>query len=185
MSVRYVFDKRQSQFTVQAFKTGLLSTFGHSPTFAVGDYSGEARFGAGGLASFSLELTVVADSLSLLDRVGVTDRREIESRMRDDVLETRAHPEIRYRAERLADERIAPGRYRIRIGGPLSLHGVTHPHQIDAELTVFNDALQLRGGCALRLSDYQIKPVSALAGAIKLKDELQLTFDLNAPKEET
>jgi polyisoprenoid-binding protein YceI len=185
LSVRYVFDATQSQFTVQAFKTGLLSTFGHSPIFAVSDYSGEARFGSSGLASFSLELTVVADSLVLLDRVSQADRREIESRMRDDVLDTRACPEIRYRAERLADERLAAGRYRLRIGGPLTLHGVTHPHQVVAELTVFEDAVRLRGSCALKLSDYQIKPVSALAGAIKLKDELQLVFDLNAHKAET
>ena len=187
MSARYVFDKAdgRSTFTVQAFKTGLLSTFGHSPTFAVRDYAGEARFGDGGLASFAIELRVVADSLALLDRVGDADRREIESRMREDVLETRSFPEISYQAERLSDERISAGRYRVWIGGGLSVHGVTRPYQLDVELTVFEDALQIRGDCALRLSNFQIKPVSALAGAIKLKDELRVVFDLLAPKETT
>lgn len=187
MSARYVFNKssNQSIFTVQAFKTGLLSTFGHSPTFAVRDYSGEARFGEGGLASFAIELSIVADSLSLLDQVGDADRREIESRMRDDVLETKSFPEISYQAERLADDRISAGRYRVRIGGPLSIHGVTRPHKVDVDLTVFDDAIQLRGDCAVRLSDFQIKPVGALAGAIKLKDELRIAFDLFAAKETT
>jgi polyisoprenoid-binding protein YceI len=185
VSARYVFDKAAGTFTAQAFKTGLLSPFGHSPTFAVRDHSGEARFGAGGLADLHLELTIVADSLSLLDRVSDADRREIENRMRVEVLETQSFPEIRYQADRLSDERIAAGRYRLRIGGPLSLHGASRPHQIDVELTVYDDALQIRGETSVRLSDYQIRPVSALAGAIKLKDEVRLAFDLSIPKEET
>ena len=31
----------ESRFTIQAFARGALSAFGHSPTFAVSDYSGE------------------------------------------------------------------------------------------------------------------------------------------------
>ena len=105
-------------------------------------------------------MKIVAASLSLLDQVGDADRREIETRMRDDVLETKSFPEITYKAERLADERISAGRYRVRVGGRLSLHGAARPHQLDLDLTVFDDALQIRGDCVLRLSDFQIKPVS-------------------------
>lgn len=187
MSARYVLDKNdgRSRFTVQAFKAGLLSAFGHSPTFAARDYSGAARFGEGGLASFAIDLDVVADSLALLDQVSDADRLEIETRMRDDVLESRSFPEITYKAERLADERLSPGRYRVRLGGPLTVHGVTRPHQVDVDLTVFDDAIRLRGESALRLSEFRIKPVGALAGAIKLKDELRVAFDLLASKETT
>jgi polyisoprenoid-binding protein YceI len=117
--------------------------------------------------------------------VSDADRREIEGRMRDAVLESSAFPEIRYRADRLSDERLAAGRYRLRIGGPLLLHGASQSHQVDVELTVYDDALQIRGESVVRLSDFHIKPVRALAGAIKLKDEVRLTFDLTASKQET
>ena len=40
MTARYRLDPGQSRFTVQAFATGMLSFFGHSPTFAVRDFSG-------------------------------------------------------------------------------------------------------------------------------------------------
>ena len=46
------------------------------------------------------------------------------------------------------------------------------------ELQVFDDGLRLRGECPLRLSDYRIRPVTALGGTIRLKDELKLSFDL-------
>jgi hypothetical protein len=42
--VRYTLDPASSRFTVQAFATGLLSALGHSPTFAVREFTGEWRF---------------------------------------------------------------------------------------------------------------------------------------------
>ena len=42
--------------------------------------------------------------------------------------------------------------------------------------------VRLTGESTLRLSDYRIRPVTALAGAIRLNDELRLVFDLVAWK---
>lgn len=185
MAIRYRFDPEKGRFTIQAFATGLLSSLGHSPTFAVRDYAGDARFGGGEIRGLELELIIYSDSLELTDRVGPVDRREIEDRMRRDVLETAVYPEIRFQAAHLADEAIAPGRFRLRIGGPLALRGVSRPQQIELELLLFKDGLGLRGGCSLRPSEFGIKPVTALAGAIRLKDELKLSFDLVAHEEES
>ena len=55
---------------------------------------------------------------------------------------------------------------------------MTLPHQIVAELLVFSDGLRLRGEDSLRMSDYRIRPVTALGGAIKLRDDLHLAFDI-------
>jgi polyisoprenoid-binding protein YceI len=184
MAARYRIDPRRSRFTVQAFATGALSFFGHSPTFAVRDYAGAIRFEGGHVAGLVLELTVRADSLALEDRVGESDRREIEERMRRDVLETAAHPEIAFRAARPAVEEVARGRYQLGIGGDLSLHGVTRPIRVSAELTVFEDGVQLRCGCPLRMPDFGIRPVTALGGTIRLKDEVQVALDLAAVLEE-
>ncbi len=178
MAARYKFDPGQSRFTVQAFATGLLSALGHSPTFAVRDFSGGARFDGDEVRGMLLELTVRADSLDLLDKVKDSDRREILDRMRRDVLETSTCPEISYQSADVTSEPIAPGRFRVRIGGRLTLHGTTQTQPVDAEAQIFGDGLRLIGGSFLRLSDYRIKPVTALAGAIKLKDEVKVTFDL-------
>ena len=81
---------------MQAFAGGLLSAFAHSPTFAVREFSGEVRLGDT-VEGLELELTVNAGSLELEDRVSASDRREIEARMRGEVLETSAYREIAYR----------------------------------------------------------------------------------------
>jgi polyisoprenoid-binding protein YceI len=178
MAARYKFDPGQSRFTVQAFAAGLLSALGHSPTFAVRDFSGRARFEGDEVRGMVLELTVRADSLDLLDNVKDADRREILERMRRDVLETSTYTEIAYQSADVTSEPIAAGRFRVRIGGRVTLHGTTQTQPVDAEVQIFGDGLRLIGGCPLRLSDYRIRPVTALAGAIKLKDELKVAFDI-------
>jgi hypothetical protein len=45
-------------------------------------------------------------------------------------------------------------------------------------LVVYDDGVRLAGASRLLLSEYGIRPVTALGGAIKLKDELKVSFDL-------
>jgi polyisoprenoid-binding protein YceI len=180
MGDRYQIDPGRSRFTVQAFAGGVLSFFAHSPTFAVRDYAGTMDFEAGAIDGLRVAVTVATGGLELVDQVKAADRAEIETRMRGEVLEIATYPEIRYEAAVLAGERASAGQYRLRLGGPLALHGVTRDHQVVAELLIFDDGVRLRGQCPLRLSEFRIKPVTALAGAIKLKDELKVSFDLAA-----
>jgi polyisoprenoid-binding protein YceI len=121
----------------------------------------------------------------LVDRVSPADRRDIEGRMRTEVLEPARYPEIRFQSTDVLVTPTAQGRYQLRMGGRLSLHGVTLPHPIDADLLVFSDGLRLRGDSSLRMSEYRIRPVTALGGAIKLKDDMRLVFDMGALPEES
>jgi polyisoprenoid-binding protein YceI len=180
MSERFRFDPSRGRCTVQAFATGMLSALGHSPTFAARNYRGEMSFQEGRIDGLAIDLTIPADSLELLDKVGDADHREINERMRRDVLEASSYPDINYHASDVPAEPIAQAEYWLHIGGQLTLHGVTHSRPVEANLKVFLDAVQLRGECSLLLSDHRIKPVTALGGAIKLKDELYVTFDLVA-----
>ena len=167
-----------SQFTVQAFASGMLSFLGHSPSFAVRDFTGAVAFEGDTINAMRLELTVRADSLELLDKVSASDRREIESAMRRDVLETAAHPEITFVSTEVSGAEAARGHYRACVAGQLSLHGVTQPHAVNAEVLLFADGTRLQGESVLRLSDYRIRPVTALGGTIRLKDELKVAFNL-------
>ncbi len=175
---RYRLGPELSQFTVQAFASGMLSFLGHSPTFAVRDFTGSVAFAGGTIDTMRLELAVRAASLELLDKVRPSDRREIEGMMRGDVLEAEAYPEVRFVSEEVAGGPVAQGHYRARIAGRLSLHGVTQPHAVNAEVLHFADGVRLRGESLLRLSDYRIRPVTALGGTIRLKDEVKVAFNL-------
>jgi hypothetical protein len=43
--------------------------------------------------------------------------------------------------------------------------------------------LHVAGDFSVRQSDYEIKPVSAAGGAVKMKDEIKLSFDIIARKD--
>ena len=88
-----------------------------------------------------------------------------------------------FQSTEIKSTKIAEGWYRLGIAGKLSLHGVTNPHQVDAQLRVREDDLLLSGDCRVLQSTYRIKRVSALGGTITLKDELKLTFELVGSKQ--
>jgi polyisoprenoid-binding protein YceI len=182
MMVRYTLDLASSRFTVQAFAGGMLSGLGHSPTFAIRAFTGELRFTPETFADASFHLTVRADSLTVTDSVSPKDRADIEGRMRLEVLETAVYPEIDYHAAEITADRVADNWYRLRLKGELRLHGVKRAQPVDAQVRILEDQVRLSGQCALLLSAYRIKPVSALGGLIKLKDELKLDFDLAGEK---
>jgi polyisoprenoid-binding protein YceI len=100
------------------------------------------------------------------------------------VLETTAFPEIVFQSSDVSATKITEGWYRLGIAGKLSLHGVTSVHRADAQLRVNEDDLVLSGDCPLVQSAYRIKRVSAVGGMITLKDELKLTFELVARRQD-
>src|SRR3954465_5774965 len=142
---RYRLDNKTSRFTVKAFATGLLSFAAHSPTFLATDVQGTIDVEADDLSRMKVEVTVNADSLEIIDHVSAADQREIEGRMRREVLETGRYPEIVFRSTEVSLSPIARGRHHIRMIGPLSLHGVTHRFQVEGEFVVYDDALRIRG----------------------------------------
>jgi hypothetical protein len=50
-------------------------------------------------------------------------------------------------------------------------------------ITTQGEILRAVGEFSLRQSDYEIKPVSAVGGAVRVKDELKCSFDISARKQ--
>lgn len=181
-TVRYTLDTGVSRFTVRAFASGMLSAFGHNPTFAVRQYSGEVQFNPETPEATSLQITIKAASLEVADNISDKDRRDIESEMRDRVLEIAKYPEIVYECSRVTVNKTGDGQYSVSLNGNLTLHGVTRGQSVSAKVAVTGDLLRAFGECSLRQSDYNIKLVSAMGGGLKVKDEVKLSFDLAARK---
>lgn len=182
-AVRYRIDPKQSRFAVQAFAEGFLSVFGHNPTIAICGFGGDARFVPDTLGEASLLMLVEAGSLAVVGDASEKDRLEIERATREDVLEVARYPEIVFMSESVSADQIGEGRYRARITGSLSLHGVTRDQLIDAHVTVNDGRLRARGEFPLRQSDFNIKKVSVMGGTLKVKDEVKLSFDIIAERQ--
>ncbi|MGA9814620.1 MAG: YceI family protein [Terriglobales bacterium] len=182
-TVRYVIDAKASTFTVRAFATGMLSAFGHSPTIAIPDFEGEVKWDSGAVEDSSLRIVVQASSLTVTDDISKSDRSEIERRMHEEVLETDGFAEIIYECPRVSSvQKMGEGLFTAVLDGELTLHGVTLKQAISARVTLTGETLRAAGEFSIRQSDYEIRPVSAAGGTVKLKDELKLSFDIAARK---
>ncbi|MBS1791390.1 MAG: YceI family protein [Acidobacteria bacterium] len=177
---RYSIIPNRSRFTVRAFAGGALSAFGHNPTIAIRGFSGDVQFSPEAISASSLRMTINAESLALADAVSEKDRKELERTMREEALEIARYPEIAFESTTVSGNKLFAGRYRIAIEGELTLHGVTRPCPLDVQLIAGPDTLRASGEFSIQQTDYRIKLVTALGGAIKLKDELKFSFDLVA-----
>ena len=181
-TVRYLTDGKGSRFTVRAFATGLLSAFGHNPTIAIPDFQGEVLVDPSAVEGSSLRFVAQAASLVVTDDISDKDRDEINRRMHDEVLESEGYSEIVYECSKISASKTGEGQYWVGLNGELTLHGVTRTQPISARVTLNGDTLRAAGDFSVSQSDYDIKPVSAAAGTVKLKDELKLSFDIIARK---
>jgi polyisoprenoid-binding protein YceI len=182
--VHYRLVAGDSRFTVQAFAEGLLSAFGHDPVIAIRDFTGDVEFTPGTLSGGLVKMTIKAHSLAASDAVKEKDRAEIDHMMREDVLESAKFPEIVFESSSVTASRLGKGRYRARVIGDVTLHGVTQKNVwIQAEVTIGEENLRATGEFSLKQTDFQIKPVKVAGGTLKVKNELKFTFDVHAVPE--
>jgi len=181
---RYVIDTRASQFTVQAFASGLIAAIAHSPKIAIRDWTGEIEVPSSALAGASLNVRVNAASLEVLDELRDSDRREIHRVMNQEVLETTEFPEVIYESTSIDVEKLRDDLYRVQVRGRLRLHGITNEHTFTAQVAFGVDSARSYGDFTLRQSAYNIRIASIAGGSLKLQDELKFSFYVVARKSE-
>jgi polyisoprenoid-binding protein YceI len=182
-TVHYIIETKGGTFTVKAFAAGLLSPLGHNPTIALPDFEGEIFLHPDAVEQSSLRMVLHSASLTVINDISEKDRDEINRRMHEEVLESNSYPDVVYECSRGSASQTGGGQYWVALNGDLTLHGVTRNQPVSARVWVNGNTLRAAGEFSVRQSDYEIRPVSALGGAVKLMDELKLSFDITARKQ--
>lgn len=183
-AIRYAIDSVASRFTARGVATGLLSAFGHNPTIALRDFTGEVWFDPARPEAARLHLRIPSASLSVANDMSDKDRREMERQMRDEVLETAKYPEIVYECSQASVTASGESQYAVVLNGDLTLHGVTRRQTLSARMVINGDLLRAFGEFSIHQTDYDLKLVTAVGGTLKLKDELKFSFDIVARKQD-
>ena len=182
-SIRYAIDTRASQFTVQAFASGLISAIAHSPKIAIRDWTGTVQMSSTTLDGIALKVRVKSNSLEVLDELPDADRRELHRVMNKDVLETTQYPEIAYDSTQVAAEKQKDDLYRLNVRGKLNLHGTANEQDFVAQASLGVDSARAYGSFTLLQSEYNIRIASIAGGTLKLQDELKFSFYIVARKQ--
>jgi len=157
----------RSVITIHVGKTGLFSGFGHEHTVLAPIASGKVDAKA-----LSVQITVMARQMKVQDPdVSAKDQAEVQSIMLGPkVLDSEKYPEIRFRSSRVEPA----GAQSYRVSGTLNLHGVSR--DLTFEVTGAPD--HYHGKTRFKQTDFGIKPVAGGGGTVKVKDELEIEFDV-------
>ena len=178
--VRYRLDAGRSKFMVRAFSGGPLWFKGHDHLVAVRDFTGEVELTPGAISPASLQLQIRADSLAETRDVFTEQEKQIINKeLREIVLETAKYPEITFRSTEVTG-RPSGGQFEAKIGGDLTLHGVTRRVRIPARVTLVGDTLRAVGEFTVNRGDYNVKATSAAHGLVRVRKKLKFTFDIVA-----
>ena len=168
------FGPENATLTVRTKRTGAASKAGHDLLLEVTSWSATLDQDA----DPALTLTADSSSLRVLEGTGgmqaldADDRANIEQTIDDEVL---TGTPIEFHSTRV--EFGADGG-PTRVDGELELAGERHP--ITAELTTAEDG-RLTGTATVKQSDWGMKPYSALFGALKVADEVEVAVDIAPP----
>jgi polyisoprenoid-binding protein YceI len=174
-TVHYAIDARASQFTGQAFASGLISAVAHSPKIAIRDWTGDVHFVPDTMRDAKLRVVVKASSLEVLDELRDSDRRQLHRVMNEEVLETTRFPEVVFESSSISVDRLRETLHRVNVSGQLALHGVNNSHAFFAQVAFGVDSFRAYGEFTLLQSDYGIRIASVAGGTLKLQDELKFT----------
>jgi polyisoprenoid-binding protein YceI len=178
----YAIDTALSSVTVRAFASAAVAV-GSSPTLKIDDFTGWARFAPAAFEECSFHLTVNPASLTVMEPIDEEDRRAIEITMAREVLEIEKYPEIAFYSSRVSVSKAGDGQFWINLVGNLSLHGITGPVPLAAQVGLVGDTLRAYGEFTLLHSSYKMKLAPVLGGTLKLKDEVKCSFDILARRQ--
>ena len=161
-------DTQRSTITIHVGKAGLFSAAGHEHWINAPLSSGTIRDSPDPHVEFTVEtakMTVKPDP-----KVDAKTQADIQKDMEEMTLETRKFPQITFRSSRI--EKLAEGQWKVE--GDLTLHGVTKP----VSVTVKRTGGSYTAHTVLKQTNFGIKPISVGGGVIKVKDEVEIDFEI-------
>jgi polyisoprenoid-binding protein YceI len=161
-------DPHSSSLTVKVFRAGLFSGLGHNHEIRAPIASGNIITSG----TPSVELTVDARAMQVVDADLSPDKRaEVQKTMHSAlVLDSERFPQIQFTSRTIAPA----GENRYRVNGELTLHGVTRPVVVRVE----ERSGRYTGSAMVKQSEFGIQPVTAAGGTVKVKDAVEIVFEI-------
>jgi polyisoprenoid-binding protein YceI len=177
-SGRHCVEPGKGQFLILVGSAGVFGVFGHDHTVEAKEITGCAEVNGTDLTRSSVELTFPAGKVTVLDpKDDPKDRTKVQQTMETDVLRVREFPSIRFRSTGV---RRAQGKTNgLIVDGQLTIRDRTQPVAIPLEVTrAENGLILVKGEYSFRQTAFGIQPVKVAGGAVRVKDELRVRFEL-------
>ena len=133
------------------------------------------------MASFTADTPEARKFVGLEGTTDTSTQQQVNTNMRGaDVLDVARHPTATFTIKQVVKlpEPSAHGMAQYKLAGDFSLHGVSRPIQVVAEVEEKNGWTHLRGGFTMLQSQFGITPFTKAFGAIGVADQLSVWGDV-------
>jgi polyisoprenoid-binding protein YceI len=96
------------------------------------------------------------------------------------VLDVERYRKITFRSQSISLAQQSAERMTLRVTGELTLHGVTRPLTVPVNVRLTEGGLKAEGKATIRQTDFGIRPVTAGAGTVRVRDEIEIVFSVTA-----
>jgi polyisoprenoid-binding protein YceI len=174
----YVVDATASSVRVHVGKSGALSFAGHKHEVVAPAVSGEIVADPADLGASRVALSFAAAALEVLpEGEPAGDAPKVEEAMRGPkVLDAVRFPAITFKSQRVTGKGAGGGAYDLELTGELTLRGVMRALTLPVRVEISGDALTASGKATIRHDQFGMQPVSAAAGAVKVKNEIAIEY---------
>ncbi|HEU4710406.1 MAG TPA: YceI family protein [Pyrinomonadaceae bacterium] len=178
-TVTYTLDASRSKFMAHADRSGLLWFKGKNHHLAASEFTGEVGITPQTITPASLKLVVKAASLHETGADFTEQQKQIINKeLREIVLHPDQYPDIVFQSTNVTAKAAGPDRYEVKIGGNLTLHGVTRPITIPTVVTLNGNDLRAVGKFDIDRDDFKVKATSAFHGMVRVSNDIDFEFDI-------
>jgi polyisoprenoid-binding protein YceI len=175
--VEYVIDTKASRVTIDVGKSGLFAFLGHTHEVVAPVANGAVQLDRENPSRSTVRLEFDARTLRVTGKgEPAEDVPEVQRTMQREVLEVSRFPRIIFASRDISVVEQTGGHLRLRIAGDLAVHGVTRRQTTDVVVNFDSERITATGNLILKQTEFGIERVSAGAGTVRVKDELEIHF---------
>ncbi|MFA9460327.1 YceI family protein [Thiohalorhabdus methylotrophus] len=182
----YRVDPCLSRVTIRVSAGGPLAELGHNHVVSTRELHGyvlDPAAGGSGRTDIYVPVTALeVDKPRLVEEAGfdteLSEQEKAQTRynMLAEVLEAHKYPYVRIHATPAPDSPTPPEALTV----DLTIHGETQTRRVPVRMRRTEDWLEVRGRLSVRHEDFGMEPFTALAGQLRVKEELDLRFLVHA-----
>jgi polyisoprenoid-binding protein YceI len=179
---RFAIDSAGSNITLHVGKSGVLSFAGHTHEIVAPVSEGEIVLDRADVGRSRISIRFDATALKVTGKgEPAGDVAEVQSAMISDrVLDVQRFPAISFTSRTISVTKRSGDRMTLQVAGDLALHGVIKPLTLPVNVQVTSNQITADGTAVVRQTDFKIEPVKAGGGAVKVKDEVDVSFSVIA-----
>jgi len=178
----FVIDPGQTTITLHVGRAGIFAFVGHDHEVVVPAMQGHITFDRANVSRSTVSVTFEAAALKVTGKgEPPEDVPEVQRVMlSDQVLDVQRHPTITFQSRQVSVVKQSANQMTIGIRGDLTLHGVTRPLDVPVTVQLAADGLRANGRATVQQSQFGIRPVTAGAGTVRVKDEVEVVLSVTA-----